>query len=1137
MVAVSAYGQATVSLSEKNTDLSKVLKKIKQQTGYSYFGPAPLLRTAQKVTIDVKDGQLIDVLDRIFQSQPFTYMLVGTTIVLKERERDDPKKPVSSQAPSGNLDISGSVVNEKGEPADRVSVNIKGTKRTTVTDANGEFLFKKVPVDAVLVFTSVNTQPHEVNVNGQANLAVNLKTQVDALQDVTLTFNTGYQTMKANEATGSVVVVTKEQLDQRVATNIIDKLEGITNGLVFNKDALTGENKLRIRGESTINGYQSPLIVVDGFPYDGDINNINPNDVENIYVLKDAAAASIWGVQAGNGVIVITTRRGKLNQPARYEFSANFTIADKPDLFYAPRMAPSEWIDLEIDLFQRGNYNAALNDVNKRAVSPVVEILNSRKLGQISAADSSSMINALRSNDLRNEMLEHLYRKQFNQQYQFNISGGNNRMSYYFSTGYDRRQSNIVGNNDSRMTLNSQTTYLLFKGMELRAGLSYTESNGVTNGISNIPNSQPYMRLIGDNGLELAIPQHRQMFEDTISNRGFPDWKYYPLQEKKNNDRTSRSHNTRLLTGLKYSILRGLNLDFSYQYNRTFTRQRRLTGANSYFVRDRMNTFAILNNGLYAGSNFPAGALLDIDNSDLVSHYGRLSLQYNRAWIAHAIAAIAGIDVRETRTEGSGNQLYGYSEENGTFATPNLFTQYPTYPSGSARTLDALANGVYSTGTINRFRTYFTNIAYTLKQRYTVSTSVRFDGTNYFGVKTNDKTLPLWSTGAKWDISKESFYRFKLLPTLSLRVTYGYQGNLDQNRSAYATIRMYSGAGFTGLPYAAIVNIPNPELRWEKTGQLNFALDFATAKNRISGSLQYFRKKGKDLIGEELIDPTTGVTILFGNFSQMRTDGADIALTIKNIDRELDWNTTINFNYATDKIIRYTGPVGGHVTAFSFPVPIVGKPLYSLFSYRWAGLDPSDGGPRIYVADTINKRYSSSGAIKVSDLEYSGRYNPPITGSVINHFRWKGISLGFNIMYKLGHYFRRSSVNYSALIGTGWPASHSDYSLRWRQPGDEVHTNVPSIAYTGSLSRDDYYRFSNVLVEKADHIRLQFVNLSYSFPKQMLRSFSFQALQVYFYANNLGILWRASDQDIDPDYPYMPYPPQRSYSFGIKAGF
>ena len=1138
-VNANGYAQNTVSLSERNSSLIKVFKEIKKQTGYSYILTSELLAQAGKVNIEVSNVTLKEALDMIFREQPLAYSIIGKTIVVKERE--EPKKEAIAEGLP--IDVRGRVVNEKGEPVEGVTVTVKGTKKFTITNANGEFSFKSIESNAILMFTSVNMETVEAPVGGQESLVINLTTKIKSLGDVTVTaVNTGFQTLKPNEVTGSVVVITKDQLDQRVAPDIISKLEGITNGLVFNKEP-DGKNALRIRGESTIFANPNPLIIVDNFPFNGDINNLNPNDIQSITVLKDAAATSIWGVQAGNGVIVIVTKKGRYNQPLRLEVNSNITVGDKPDVYYAPQINPSDYIDFETFLFNKGAYNSLLANVNKVAVSPVVEILNSRKLNQISSADSAARIDALRSKDLREQMLKYIYRNPVHQQYAINMNGGGSQMAYSFSVGYDKDLSNVIGNTNDRITLNSQNIFSVAKNFDLRAGVLYTEGSSTNNGRSTIPNIYPYMQLVDPNGVELPIPQHRSAFEDTITNRGFLNWKYYPLQEREsaNNNNKSRVFHTRITTEASYKLMAGLSIDFNYQYERSVTKDKNLISRQSYFIRDRLNTFAILSNGNYSGSNFPNGGILSLSTSDLVGHYGRLKINYNRDWNAdHKLISMLGIEASEVRTEGNSSRLYGYNDATGSFVIPNLFSQYPTYPSGSNSILASPNTGVAYSGTINRFRSYFGNATYIYKSRYSASLSGRLDGSNYFGVRTNQKTVPLWSAGVKWDISSENFYSLKhRLPLLALRFTYGYAGNLASNIAAITTFQYLSNSSLTGLPYAGINNIPNPELRWEKTGQFNIGLDFSTVGDRISGSIEFYKKKGNDLIGDAPIDPTTGVTQLRGNFSAMESKGIDIQLTSRNIEKVIQWTTTLFFNYTNEKVTRFDVPVSAgtsYLTAY-YGYPIVGKPLHGLFSYRWAGLDPADGGPRVYFSDTVTKNYSTSlpNQFKQSDFAYSGRYNPSVAGGLINSVSWKGLNLTFNINYKFGYYFRRRSISYSAMFTNGWQAGHQDFAMRWLKPGDEKTTNIPSMVYPFNATREGYYANADILVEKADHIRLQFINLNYKFKIPNALS-PIKSAQVYLYVNNVGILWRANDKGIDPDYPYASFPPVRTYSAGIRLG-
>lgn len=1137
VLQVSARGNAqAVTFTGKDIPLAKVLEEVEKQTGFVSVINGNVLVKTTPVTISATNISLPEFMRLVLRDQSLNFIIESRTIFIS-KSKSEKDEAVLSPPP---IDVKGRVVNENGEPV-IATIQVKGdnTKGTT-TNEQGYFELKGVDENAVLVISGVSIETLEVKVGGKTELAtISGKTKISEGEPVVV--NTGYQQLKPNEVTGSVVVITKQQLDQRVAPDIISKLEGITNALVFHKDPTTGSNQLRIRGESTIFANADPLIVVDNFPFTGNINNINPNDVESITILKDAAAASIWGVRAGNGVIVITTKKGSLSQPLSIGLSANFTIGQKPDLFYTPQITPSDYIDFENFLFQQGYYTQLNNPTS--VYSPVIDILYKRQQGLISSDDSTLQINSLRSQDMRKDALKYLYQKPISQQYLVSMSGGNSKATYYFSAGFDKNRGQGIGSTGSRITLNNQSTFRVNRKIELGIALSYSESKNI-NYTSGVPNAFPYQQLVDEQGNEVPVAQRNPVFEDTIAGRRFNDWKYYPLQERGLNETRNRDNSVRVFTSIKYSILNGLNLEASYQFQRSAVDNSSLIDAESYVIRDRLNSFAILDaDGNYIGSHFPQGGILNLSASSIVTHSGRATLNYHHRWKEHFLSILTGYEINESRTESNGSRLIGFDKATGSFAMPtDLFTNYSLYPTGIAGSInDAVGGpGLSYSGFVTRVRSYFGNAAYTFRNKYIVSASARFDGTNYFGVRTNQKTVPLWSTGIKWNISRENFYRLNALPHLSIKLTYGYSGNLDRSMAAVTTFQYFTNALYTGLPYAGISNISNPDLRWEKSGQLNFGIDFGTRDNRISGIVEYFRKNGDDLIGSTYMDPTTGVNQLKGNFSGLRTTGFDIQLNAKVVNRGIKWSTGVNFNYAREMVTRYdvrSKPLN-FFNAFGTVTPEVGKPLYGLYSYRWAGLDPLTGDPRFYISDTISKDYSSSLNSKFTydDIAFSGRYRAPFTGAVFNTITWRKLTFSFNIQYAFGHYFRRTSINYF-LTTRNWRNGHEDYSRRWQKPGDEAITDVPSFIFPdpSNGARDNYYLFSTALIERSDNVRLQFINLSYQVDPKFLKK-SLSALKIYFYANNLGIIWRANGRKIDPDFPYL-QPPAKTYSFGIQAGF
>src|SRR5690606_30097670 len=272
------------------------------------------------------------------------------------------------------------------------------------------------------------------------------------------------QDLPAERVTGSFSALNKELIDRRVSTNIIDRLEDVTPGLIFNRGPQTGSDQISIRGRSTFFANTQPLIIVDNFPYDGPLENINPNDVENITVLRDAAAASIWGARAGNGVIVITTKNGAYNQPLKVAFNANVSLFEEPDAFYGQKMSPADFLNVEKLLFSRNFYSSALTSPNRNPISPGVEVLDAHRRGDISQEEADLQLAVLGNHDLRDDINRYFYRPQVDQQYAFQVSGGEEKQRFGISLGYDATRENIQTNDRNRISFKGNQEFTLWKG-------------------------------------------------------------------------------------------------------------------------------------------------------------------------------------------------------------------------------------------------------------------------------------------------------------------------------------------------------------------------------------------------------------------------------------------------------------------------------------------------------------------------------------------------------------------------------------------------------------------------------------------------------------------------------------------------
>lgn len=1046
--------------------------------------------------------------------------------------------------------ITGTVLSAgDGSPLPGATIVIAGTGLGTNTDENGRFKLSGSGSELHLSITFLGYLPLDTNVRLPLTkpLILFLRTDASLLEQVVV--STGYQQLSPERTTGSFTQPDSVMFQARVSTDVISRLEGITNGLLFNSPGILGsEELLAIRGRSTIYANSQPLIVVDNFPYEGDINNINPNDVESITVLKDAAAASIWGARSGNGVIVITTKRGRKNAPAKVSFNVNTTISDKPDLFYDPHFInSSDFIDLEMDLYEEGFYEGDIGNSRRSVISPVVALLHQVTQGALTEAEASAEISEFRSRDVRDALSEYFYRPAVNQQYILSVSGGSNTNSYYMSAGYDRNQSMIRGNDFSRLTLNFSNAFNPFKNLTLTAGINYVQNtNTIDNSLASTTSSfngviLPYTSIADDDGNPLpVITGYSPLYTRSVQERGFLDWRFYPLDELNNGYDVTKgeANDIRLTGGVDYLLYKGLTVSIKYQYQRTNNLSKNLSMQESYFTRNLINRFSALDaEGNVAAYNIPLGDILTRGSSVTTANNIRGQFDYADSWGHHRISGIGGVEAREIIGESESSWFYGYDDATATYGSVNTTTLFQLNPSS----FGSISNGLGAGGTTDRFRSFYANAAYTYKERYTVSASGRIDQSNLFGVRANQRSVPLWSTGGKWDISSEPFYRLDWLPKLNLRVTYGYNGNMDKSVTAVTTFRLRGvpSRGITTQQYATISNLGNPNLRWEKMGMLNLGIDFVAIDGILSGSIEYFRKNGTDLMGDELMPRLSGIEVLRGNYAEMKGKGIDVRLRSRNIFRNhFSWETSLLFSWAVDKVTDYSvEPLPQQLLSTGTSIrPHIGKPVYSITTLKWAGLDPETGAPRGYDEEgNISTDYSQLRRPESeSALIYHGPARPTIFGGLRNTLKYGNLSLSFNISYKLGHYFIRDGINYGNLFSSY--KMHKDYLQRWQEPGDELSTEIPSLVYPQDRNRDSFYYLSEVLVEKGDHIRLRDISLSYNlksswFGKQINR------LQLFAYMNNVGLLWKATDKDLDPDYPTGGIVPPRTIAFGLKAQF
>ncbi len=1037
--------------------------------------------------------------------------------------------------------IEGKVVNDStGLSVSGASIYIIGGA-TTQSRGDGSFILTTNIAQPVLIITASGFKPDTLSItNKSSGLLIQLKPVHVLLKEVTI--NTGYQQLSPEKTTGSFETINSRLLNRSVSNNILSRLEGVASG--FYVDNSKDKAGFFIRGLSTLRAETQPLIILDNFPYDGDINNIDPDNIETITVLRDAGAASIWGAKAANGILVITSKKGKYGQGKNVSFAVNYTLGKKPDILKSNDfMSSADFMGVEKFLFEKGYYNADLsNQFSYPVVSPLVEMLALERSGSITAQQVSDSMTLWAKQDVRHDYLRYLYQPMLMQQYSTALSGGSSAMNYMFSLNYDKTRTNIVGNEGYRGNINIRLGFKPTAKLELQTAMQYTIGSDDFNGFSSIQASAfkariyPYARLADDAGNPIAvIKQYRSAYVDTAGAGVLLDWKYRPLEEQRLADNNFYRRDLQASLGFKYTFNNQLSAELKAQWQQSSNENRYHYSVATFYARDLINRFTNRAAGNTIVRNIPVGGVLDAQDIRFVSGALRGQINYNSSLTKDLeLSALAGFEAREVRENGESERTYGWDANRLTYANVDPTRFYNLWENLGG---DVIISGKSFTNTTNRFVSWFGNAAWNYRKKYLLSGSVRKDASNLFGVNTNQKWNPFWSVGGAWKLSREKFYRFNTLPELSIRVTYGFSGNIIPGQSALP-ILSYSENSVIPVPYAAVNNAPNPSLRWEQTGTLNLAADFVMKGERLSGTIEYYKKHSSDLFTPMPLDPTLGIRSQVLNAASLISRGVNIKLSATPIKKKVQWQVDFLLDHVTNKVTKFFNEnvnKGAYIGYGTGITPLQGKDPYALISYKWAGLDPQTGDPLGYVNDTLSRDYAALvRPTSFDDMVIKGSTRPKWYGSLRNGFSYREFTISCNIRYAFAYYFRRRGMSYSAMFSQ-WNMS-AEYAERWQKPGDEKHTNVPSLVYPFDSRRDDFYFYSEATVEKGDHVRLQDILLQYRLSGLRSKMSFIRNAELSLYLNNLGIIWRANNKKLDPAFG-LNVPTPLNISLGLRTNF
>lgn len=1158
---VSATGfSQQVTISAKNAPLEKVFKTIKSQTGYGFFYDQKLMKYSIPVTIQVKNAPLEEVLKLCFADQPMSYSIVEQTIIVKQKAGS--RSPEPTERFFVNIDVTGTVVDNNGEPLDGITVTEKGRRNATSTNANGAFLLQNVDEDATLVFTGTNIVTREIAVNGRNQLGtIACELRVIQAQEITVNVNTGYQTLSKERSAGSFAKPDMSIVENRsTSMNILQRLDGLVPGLTVNNSPQS-ENPLLIRGLSTIGlndevegGHtgtnRSPLYVVDGIPLD-DVSSINPQDVADITVLKDATAASIWGARAANGVIVITTKKGNFNEKIKVSYDGFVNFQGKPDLDYIPVLTSQQFIETAKELFDPVLYpwSTASDYISTGGigVSPHEAILYNQYRGLISEAQANKSLDSLASLNNHQQIKDLFYRNASLMNHTISASGGGELYSFYGSFGYTNVITPRPGEKNNTYKLNLRQDLRLNKWLQLYIITDLTNSYKYA-GRQPVVDYRfyPYQMFQGQDGSHLSVPYLGFLSDSTRNaweNRSRVNLDYNPLDEVNYGYTKDDSWMNRITGGVKMKILDGLHFDGLYGYVKSTNRTTSFDDENSYLVRSELVQFTVSPTASSTPTYYlpSTGGKYSVINFNQRNWTVRNQLTFEKNWNDNQLTLLAGQEAQGQLSFTNKSTVRGYNEALQTFSSidyvrlQNIIvgTVMPNFAGfGSMLSNDQFRQRENET----RFASYYANFGYTYKKKYTLNGSWRVDHSNLFGFDKSAQNKPVWSTGIKWVMGDEDFMgNVNWLNHLALRASYGITGNapIPGTASSYDILTPYSSDIFPKGKALGVETAANPNLFWESTKILNTGIDFSLLKSRLTGSIDFYYKKTENLLGDMTVNNFTGYSSIVGNFGSLENKGIEVYINSMNVlDKNFTWSTLLSLAYNKNTITQLNSPVA--ISTGSQKVNsdyVTGYPAFSVFAYQFAGLD-NLGDPQIQLGDkTITK---APNAATPDDILFMGTYQPVWSGGLSNTFRYKSFALSANAVFNLGHVMRRDmntfftgEITRNSLFGLGEQASfiinyiNPEFLSRWKNPGDEAITNVPSYVANRSVSGTrrqlSYYTMGDINVVSASFLKLRDITLVYNLPENLLRNIKTENISFRFQISNI-MLWKANDYDIDPEF-------------------
>lgn len=1176
-----------VSLQSGEMSVRKVFKELKTQTGTFFMYSEDEVDRNLLVDVDFSDVSLEVVLEEICEQAALTYEIVDDYVLITKKVSE-----LIKEIQQEKKELKGTVTDSEGNTLPGVSVVVKATTNGVATDIDGKYSIEVERNVAVLVFSFVGMLPQEIKYEGQSQINVVLKDDAAKLNEVVVT---GYQTISRERVTGAYDKISEDDISKRVTTDLSEVFSGATTGVERKSDG-----KLIIRGVGTFSEETSPLVVVDGFPIDGDFSSINPNDVASIDVLKDASATSIYGARAANGVIVVTTKEAKKTNKVNVEVNSFIKIGEKLDLDYGLNIANSknqvEFDERYYDLFEP-NFNSGERVENSQGryrfqLSESMQNIAELKRGAISQAEYDTRRADLISRDYKDDYKKYLLRNLIVQQHNLVLSNATERNAVKLSIMYENDKTSFDFNNNDKILLNLNNKFIFSDKFSYNVNVNANFKSGENNSptlASLKAVTSAYSRLVDDNGNYTKMSAPGSIYIPYMSQlegkMPYNNMGYNLLQESREREYTSNRFDLRIQNALNYKISDWLNLSAFYQYERNSNRNEQLYNENTFYTRNFINVTSKYNaiTGKYE-AEFPKGSILKDQSSLYFSHHGKMQVNFNKTFACkHNIVALAGGEILlQKRTSFKDGFRFGYNERSqsapafnyspasGTykyFDTNYTFWGYYPYEDNRWTAYNYKDRKVFSDRTYeDRYVSAFMNTAYTYDEKYTATLSLRADASNFVSDEVKNKVSPFWSLGFNWNIKSEDFMSdVNWLDRLNVRSSVGESGLSagKKGNSTLTTVRVSTPTSYTGyLPVNEINTRGNLSLTWEKTKAYNLGVDFSVKNGLLYGSIDCYRNFTYDVLSDtETSYVNQSASKITLNNGEILNKGIEVSLSSKlKITKDINWYGSLHYSYNKNEVLAYNSKAT-NLTSYINGTYNVGRPLDGVYALNLVGYSPEgfikirkkDGSEQILNSPSQNPLQSftllnpGETADENEYLFYQGKLTPSSLANFTTSFTYKNFELRMVFSGKFGHIFRRNddfivyninSLNYSKSLETTWDKGDALDSFIGKPIPNSESAPTLRASYVYSWY-NNVLKNSSHMTEDASHIRFDEIYLGYRLSNVMLaETGSKLSINLFGQIKNVGLLWTANKKGIDPEYlPGYSFIPVRTYALGLKLNF